>query len=254
MELRARSHSGQSGQASVEAALSLPLTLFLMLGTLQLFLMLQGRILAEYAAFRAVRTGSVKHGDCQSMTHAAVLALMPSYHSFMGGPGNSPSQKLGNAFARYKDNLYQTSDGRGTPVEGPLVWILRDRPLAAAVPGEDQNFDQSDGANVRLEIRLVYWYPMKIPFADWVITRLTLARWGLQEYTAQDPLTPVKQANWRAENPTSLEGAIRTELLRRASVRFYSMPIHASASLRMMTPVRSRHFQTQNCAPAPEVL
>jgi hypothetical protein len=250
MAPRARSHPGQSGQASVEAALSLPLTLFLMLGTLQLFLMLQGRILAEYAAFRAVRTGSVKHGDCQSMTHAAVLALMPSYHSFMGGLGGTPAQKLGIAFGRYKDNVYQAPNGK----EGALVWILRDRPLAAAVPGEDQDFDQADGANVRLEIRLVYWYPLKIPFANWVITRLTLARWGLQDYTAQDPLTPVKRANWKAENPTSLEGAIRAELLRRSSERFYSMPIHASASLRMMTPVRSRHFQTQNCAPAPEFL
>ena len=33
----------------MESALTLPLTVFLMLGTLQLFLMLQGRIMAEYA-------------------------------------------------------------------------------------------------------------------------------------------------------------------------------------------------------------
>jgi hypothetical protein len=253
MTPRARFTQGQSGQASVEAALSLPLTLFLILGTLQLFLMLQGRILAEYAAFRAVRTGSVKHGDCTAMTHTAVLALMPSYHSFMGGIGGSPAQKLGIAFGRYKDNIYQTSS-RGSAVDGALVWILRDSPVAAAVPDEDQNFDQADSPNRRLEIRLVYWYPLKIPFADWVISRLTLARWGLQDYTAADPLTPVKRANWTTENPTTLEGAIRAELLRRSSIGFYSMPIHASASLRMMTPVRQRNFLTQNCAPAPEVL
>ena len=40
----------QSGQAMVEAALSLPLVVFLVLGTLQLFLMLQARVLAQYAA------------------------------------------------------------------------------------------------------------------------------------------------------------------------------------------------------------
>ncbi|OJH35214.1 TadE family protein [Cystobacter ferrugineus] len=252
MTPRVPPNRGQSGQASVEAALSMPLTVFLMLGTLQLFLMLQGRIMAEYAAFRAVRSGSVKHGDCTAMTHAAVLALMPSYHSFMRGSG-SPAQKLGQAFGRYKDNVYRTS-ARGNPVEGALVWILRDSPVADTVPDEDQDFDQADGANRRMEIRLVYWYPLKIPFADWVISRMTLARWGLQDYTAQDPLTPVRRANWSAENPTTLEGSIRAELLRRVSIGFYSMPIHASASLRMMTPVRRQHFQTQNCAPAPEVL
>ncbi len=249
----ARSRQAQSGQASVEAALSLPLMVFLMLGTLQLFLMLQARILSEYAAFRAVRSGSVKHGDCTAMTHAAVLALMPSYHSFLGGPGGSPGQKLGNAFGKYKDNVYRTS-ARGLPVEGALVWILRDSPLAGAVPREDLNFDQADSPNVRLEIRLVYWYPLRIPFANWVISRLTLSRWGLQDYMAADPLAPVKRANWKTENPTTLEAALRDELMRRVSAGFYSLPIHASASLRMMTPVRQSHFPTQNCAPAPEVL
>ena len=42
----------------METALTLPLTLFLMLGTLQLFLMLQARVLTEYAVFRAVRVGT----------------------------------------------------------------------------------------------------------------------------------------------------------------------------------------------------
>ncbi|HLM44600.1 MAG TPA: TadE family protein, partial [Myxococcaceae bacterium] len=71
---RPATRRAERGQAAVESALTLPLTVFLMLGTLQLFLMLQGRIMAEYAAFRAVRAGSVRHGDCQAMTHAAILA------------------------------------------------------------------------------------------------------------------------------------------------------------------------------------
>jgi hypothetical protein len=32
------------------------------------------------------------------------------------------------------------------------------------------------------------------------------------------------------------------------------MPIQASASLRMMTPVQRRYFATQNCPPAPDAL
>ena len=53
----------------------MPLTIFLILGTLQLFMMLQGRIMAEYAAFAAVRAGSRQHGDCKPMVHAALAGL-----------------------------------------------------------------------------------------------------------------------------------------------------------------------------------
>ncbi len=56
---RCGSVNRESGQALVEAALTLPLTVFLILGTLQLFLLLQARTLTEYAAFLAVRKGSV---------------------------------------------------------------------------------------------------------------------------------------------------------------------------------------------------
>ncbi|WP_141591747.1 TadE/TadG family type IV pilus assembly protein [Myxococcus sp. AB056] len=255
---------GESGQAMVESALTLPLMVFLILGTLQLFLMLQGRLLAEYAAFRATRVGSVNHGDCQAMTHAAILALMPSYYSFLGGAGGSPGQKLANAFAARRDNQYNGATGRANRVSmpdgnhtGAIVWIIRDSPLATAVPNEDALFDQFDNPAgiVRLETRLVYWFPLKIPFANWVIARLTMARWGWRDYTNQNPLMQTQRARWTQGPPSmGLEGLIREEALRRMNSEQYVIPIHASASLRMLTPVQRRFFQTQNCAPAPEAL
>ncbi|HEX8538142.1 MAG TPA: TadE family protein, partial [Cystobacter sp.] len=69
----------ESGQAAVEAALTLPLSIFLILATIQFFLLLQARTMTEYAAFRAVRTGSVKHANCEAMTHAAIAALLPTF-------------------------------------------------------------------------------------------------------------------------------------------------------------------------------
>src|SRR5687768_1168071 len=92
--------SAESGQAAVEAAISLPLTLFMVLGALQLFMMLQGRILAHYALARATRVGSVQHGECTPMTHTAIAALMPSYSTFLGSatPGTSRAEKLANGF------------------------------------------------------------------------------------------------------------------------------------------------------------
>ena len=72
------------GQAAVETALVMPLLVFLLLGTLQLFLVLQARVLAEYAVFRATRSGSVGYGSCTRMRQAALLALLPSYETFLG--------------------------------------------------------------------------------------------------------------------------------------------------------------------------
>jgi hypothetical protein len=243
----------------VEAALTLPLTVFLILGILQLFLMLQARIMAEYAAFRATRAGSVRHGSCESMTDAAILALLPTFHSYLGpgGAGLTPGQKLGAAFRQRKGNAY--TPGLDGTHNRAIVWIIRDGPLL--VPArEDSNFDEPRGAGEidarRLETRLVFWFPLKIPFANWVISRMMLAHWGYMTYAAQNPLLLTQRADW-TQSPAmnmALENAIVSELLSRVSAEQYAIPIHASASLRMMTPAQGQYFRTKNCPPAPDNL
>jgi hypothetical protein len=239
--------------------LTLPLTVFLILGILQLFLMLQARIMAEYAAFRATRAGSVRHGSCEAMTDAAILGVLPTFHSFLArnGMGLSAGQRLGQAFGRRKGNAYTASmDGGHT---GAIVWIIRDSPVV--FPGrEDSDWDEPRTPDeidaTRLETRLVFWFPLKIPFANWVISRMMLAHWGYMTYTSQNPLMLTQRANW-AQSPTmtmSLETAIVNELLTRVASEQYVIPIHASASLRMMTPAQGQYFLTKNCPPAPETL
>ncbi len=49
------------GQAAVETALTLPLLLFMLLGTLQLFTLLQGRILARAECARETKLRSAKN-------------------------------------------------------------------------------------------------------------------------------------------------------------------------------------------------
>jgi TadE-like protein len=251
-------HSRESGQAAVEAALTLPLTVFLILGILQLFLMLQARIMAEYAAFRATRAGSVRHGSCEAMTDAAILALLPTFHSYLGGGLSlSPGQKLGMAFSKRKSNLY--TPGLDGPHDRAIVWIIRDSPVGITA-NEDKDFDEprsSDEVDAnRLETRLVFWFPLKIPFANWVISRMMLSYWGYMAYTAQNPLMLTQKANWTQSSTMtmSLEDDIVRELLLRVNSAQYVIPIHASASLRMMTPAQGRYFLTQNCPPAPETL
>jgi hypothetical protein len=263
--VRARRRAGESGQAAVEAALTLPLMLFAVLGTLQLFLMLQGRLLAEYAAFRATRVGSTHFGNCQPMMDAALLALLPSYSAFLNPtiPGSSAAQKLAQAWSMHKNDKYQVGVDWPSSVAagGDIVWILRELPDPGAVASiavpEDPGFDDpSDLATLQLlrtlQIQLVYWFPLKIPFANWVMMRMFLAQYGLMAYTAQNPLIETAKANWMPDRfPPSL--FVFFVLDRYATNNEMVFPIVAASTLRMMTPARAVYWAAgPNCPPAPE--
>jgi hypothetical protein len=221
---------GQSGQAAVEAALTLPLTLFLLLGTLQLFLLLQARVLTEYALFRAVRVGSTNSARCKPMMDAAVLALLPSFRTYL--KGGSPSRELATEFRRHSfingyryDNDYQA----GTAVRRTLSRsiLLMERTFSKAVTaGGEQEFDQP-GPPQRLQVRLVFWYPMRIPFANWVFSKMVLG------YSAVNPLMVRQTANWV---PTTLNG-YASVAVDRAAAGEYILPVVAEYSMRMMSPV-----------------
>lgn len=248
----------------VEAALTLPLVVFLVLGTLQLFLMLQARVLAHYAVFRATRAGAVAYGDCERMTHAAILSLLPSFHSFLGdsttativqhgGGGNAPA-KLAAAFAARRFNRYAGGTNTGPNLDGvhdgSIVWI--DRHIEGGGVGSPQDRDFDEPGHLRqLEVRMVYWYPLRIPFANWVMSRMFLAQLGLEEYTAANPLLLAERdANWnRGEftDPFSLSGEVGAEMLSRVRREQYVFPIETTFTMRMMTPLKARYFPTMNC-------
>src|SRR5882672_1545734 len=87
---------GEGGQAVVEAAFALPLTVVLILCTIQIAQLQQARLLVEYAAFNAARAGVVQNGNDGSdgtagpMHDAAALSLLS---------GQGPTDGLG-ALAR----------------------------------------------------------------------------------------------------------------------------------------------------------
>lgn len=260
----------ESGQAAVEAALTMPMVIFLVLGTLQLFMMLQGRIMAEYAAFEAVRAGSRNHGNCVPMMHATLAALLPSVTPYLGAgnSGASPAEKLAEAWAarigsnpRQPDPRYVPRKGMDRKHDGPIFWLVREQPLAYTVPDpEDIDFDSPSGDGQRakrLEVRLIYWYRLRIPFADWVISRMLLAHLGLKDYDAVNPLMPAdNEAGWTKSSVTviSLDSLVRDELTSRVAAGQYVFPIQATYGMRMMTPLRKEFFETQNCEPTPEGL
>jgi hypothetical protein len=217
----------------METALTLPLTIFLALGTVQLFLMLQGRLLAEYAVFRATRAGSINQADCRVMHHAAVAALLPAV-----ARTDSP-KRLAEAFKEHRDRQ--------------VVWLVSrlDREVGPAI---QETFDDRHRGDARAELQvdLVFWFPLKIPFADWVMSRMFLAYWGLRAYAGANPLMPAqRQAEWKDSGPGLRFARVAEALSDRADRGEYVVPVHASFRMRMMTPALQR---TQACPGSPEDL
>ena len=253
MRMRRLLRKLRPGQALVEAALTLPLTTFLVLGSIQLFLMQQARLMAEYAAMRATRAGSVNFGNCRAMTHAAIGAVLPTF-----ARTNTPAA-LASAFAARSDNSYgPTTTSDGANLGGAVVWIFREKPTQNFVrPEEEFDTFQISPDEQRLEVRLVFWYPLRVPFADWVLTRIFLAHYGLQNYLASNPLNEAQaNSNWPGGFQTdSLNNyahpAVMNEFVTRALRGEYVYPIQATHAMRMMTPPKPQFFATQNCPPAP---
>lgn len=252
----------------METALTLPLTIFLLLGVLQLSMMLQARIVAQYAAYQAVRAGSLNKGDCRKMQQAALVALLPTITQV-----RTPKM-LGDAFGARCNPCNATGKGKVTirynPAQDganevgfsgykePILEIVRERPTVNSVNlrphGEDTDFDEprSPADTVRLEIRMLYWYRMRIPFVSWVMSKMFLAYFGLKPYTAQNPLMETQKANWvsqgdHVDTGTWPGGDPGDNMRTFADQHHYLFPIKVTAAMRMMTPAKATYFTKAGC-------
>lgn len=226
----------------MEAALTLPLAVFLFLGTLQLFLLLQARIESELAAFRATRAGAVTQGKCERMRHAAIAALLPTFAR------TTTPEELALAFARHRNNRFVPQFDAGHNQR--IVWIARERPTlnefqsVSNASGEDALFDDPDRPLQRLEVRLVYWFPLRIPFANWVMSHMFLAHFRIQLRQAGDPTMAFKAnaQDWNRDQRGFMAAELVDEYRRRVNARQYTFPIQATYAMRMMTPARVSYF------------
>jgi hypothetical protein len=242
-----QSRRGVRGQAAVEAAVTLPLTIFVLLGSLQLFLMLQARIMAQYAAFWAAREGSVTQASCPDMQDVALKSLLPTFIGLRSSEAVERESLHRGSRLGYR---YDPSRERG--FSGDIFWLMRERPLARDVHRRlEETFDQG-GEPMRLEVRLVFWYPLRIPFADWVMTKMMRAWFGVAPYRGANPLMLAERdARW-VESPEQFEErALRAEYARRTEAGEYVFPIVTTASMRMMTPPAPEHFRSQHCELSP---
>lgn len=240
----------QRGQAAVETALTLPMSVFIALGIIQLFMMQQARIMTNVAAFRATRAGSVFYGDCLRMSHAALGVLIPTFHTFarptLDGAGISDAYV--DAFERRNDNLYDpTVDRAGAPLDGPIVWVRRLSPVLGDLTGTGR-FDLPD-QGFTLTTQLLFWYPLRIPFVNWVIARIALVQWDISTaLTGADPIMPVRADNFTGVQTVFDDSGALDDMRNRVINRGqYIIPIRTTYSMRMMTPPRAKHFGGPLC-------
>lgn len=176
----------ERGQAAVETALILPMFVFLILGTIQLGMMHQARLMTEYAAYRAARVGIVNHGDCEMMKNSAVVALLPTF-----GPRTDTIDKLGVAYAKVKipggllhPMGFSPGDLAGKGLgQLDVLRIEVVNPKKSQLDGLFQSFgghldrkeldwdDMRSGAIAGnlLSVRVRYNYQLRIPFANYLL-------------------------------------------------------------------------------------
>jgi hypothetical protein len=259
-----RAGRNERGQAAVESAIVLTLLLFCLLGIIQLASIQNARALTQYAVFNAVRAGAVGYGDCTRMTHAAFTTLLPAIEPFTASSPGDPGQGMANAFAArftppstFKYSAVRDAGMSGEVHDRDILWLRREQPTKAVVdsfpPGQNDEFDDPEitQAQLRLEVEMVFWFKLNIPFANWVISRLALAHWGLIAFTERNPIVNNGQfVDWSEDlKPPPFDALIAAELADRVNNKMYEFPLRGSYTMRMMTPAKDKYFLTQNCPP-----
>lgn len=239
---RSRRRRRESGQAAVESAIVLPLFVFLLLGILQLGLMHQARLLTKYAAYKAVRAGSLHHADVKVMERAALAVLLPLVSRDLGGGEHIKSVTSADDFsAKWK---WRSVELNQMPEANELQYaqVTICGPERGHFPGNPEEVDFDDpkwstsgydewqqGERTKLRIQVTFNYRMPIPFANQVIHAAARQR----EIT---PVLRLKRSTDRTERPRKDDEQEKyREYDRLASRGLYILPIRATYTMRMQS-------------------
>jgi hypothetical protein len=224
-------HHGERGQAAVETAIVLPLLVFMLLGVLQMSLAYQARLLNEYAAYKVARSASVYRLDCDHMIDAGLMALVPSV---------SLNQPFPDTKAGMRERFVATAralvGGNKPPNRGVNIPLVRVHYWVSGYTGRP--FDQQlevDEEPMKVHIRLAYFFEYRIPFANWIISRVWLASQTGQAWaTGADPITPVRSTAGRVTRAT--ESSWDVDVVQQAlRSNYFTVPLVSTWSMRMMS-------------------
>ncbi|HUB06951.1 MAG TPA: TadE/TadG family type IV pilus assembly protein [Myxococcales bacterium] len=240
------SRRSESGQVGVETALVMPLTVFLILGIMQLSMMQQARLLTEYAAFRAVRAGAIDQINCKKMNAAALEAILPSF-----GKADDATSLVKTYTVPSARLSWPMMNQTGVPGFNiiDISYVVQQPNSAPAAPYTAQDFDDPDHPQTLVDL-VVYNYELNIPFADSMIYHI----WTGTEFVSGnfDVLMPATngQKNLRdlgtmSDRVTTFNGDPndrhneKTKAAAAAILGRYFVPIRSSYTMRMMSNLPS---------------
>ena len=216
----------RDGQAAVESAMVLPLSLFVILGTLQVAMMQQARMLADYAAYKGARAASVGRLECEGINKAEIAALVPTL-----GRADSADTWV-STYNRFSNNRRN-----GLPV------VFNDFKVTG---GGSPSFDTpltGNQAPAKLHLQVHYFYEMNIPFANWLIARYFLAERGLESWANMaDPINPVARTETPPHRSSSADAVIAQQYF---SQGHFVVPLRASWSFRMFSAAAKKSGSCQ---------
>jgi hypothetical protein len=260
---------GRSGQSAVETAIVMPLNIFIILGIIQYGLITHARIMAKYAAYRAVRVGAMNNARPDMMRGAALMTLLPVYPMPPGAAltGQEVFWDLTSVSTRGEAELkaigFNKITGFLRPVEvkicGPqqseVNNITMDKVTGVSGAASNQvDFDDprastewnnaiasdASGLNAdtfkafmatKLRIQVQFKYRMAIPFANWIIS---MAYLGLDfpevmRMQAEKTLLPSK--------PKNLDTSEYATILAEFKNNVFIAPINVSYAMRMQSNI-----------------
>ncbi len=175
----------QPGQSMVEFIIVTPVMFLLVFGAIQFALLYQAKTTLNYATFEAARAGALNSAQTGAMQNAFARAMAAMYMDISEDPGVDRTAAARDlvraeitgsdtdpAFAEFQ--LINPSDDsfrdHGIDVDGTCQipsdnLMYRD----AAVKGASQQTVQD--ANL-LKLRVVYCYPLHVPFIDRMLTTI----------------------------------------------------------------------------------
>ena len=233
----------ESGQVAVESAIVLPLFVFLILGTLQLGLMHQARLITKYAAYKAVRAGALNNAQKSVMERAAIAVLLPIISRDAGG--GEFIKTIGNATEFYDKwswdgvKVNTMADAKGLP----YVEVTTCGPSKKEVGGTEVDFDDprfaastnwKDSHRTKLRIQVTFNYRMPIPFANWVIHAAAFNR----------DIPWLMRMGEKSTKPTPTFGSPKDDAA--ANDGLYILPIRAAYTMRMQSNVFVKELPGSN--------
>lgn len=234
----------ESGQAAVESAIVLPLFVFLILGTLQLGLMHQARLITKYAAYKAVRAGSLNNAKKSVMERAALAVLLPIISRDAGG--GEFIKTINNATDFQSKWNWPGVKANTMPDTGiPYVEVTTCGPSTKEVSGTELDFDDprfaasvawKESHRTKLRIQLTFNYRMPIPFANWVIHAAAFNR----------EVPWLMRMGEKASKGTPNFGSQQSKYVAAASSGKYVLPIRAAYTMRMQSNVYVKELPSSN--------